>query len=393
MADNNNLYSKLGVSSRKEDVHKAIKSIDKGLFPGAFCKIIEDITGRADYCSIFHADGAGTKASLAYMYYKETGDISVFKGIVKDAMVMNIDDFLCVGATGNVFFSNNLGRNSKFIKGDVVGTIIKEYHDYSKKLTSLGLNVTMCGGETADIGDLVKTLVVDASAFTVMKREDIIDASNIKLDDVIVGLASYGKTSYEEEFNSGIGSNGLTLAKHGTLGHEYYKKYPECYDQNLDEKHIFFGKHQLTDTIDDLKLTIGKALLSPTRTYSPVIIDVLKNYRNEIHGIIHNTGSGQTKILNFGNGIKYIKNNLFQIPKIFEIIQRSSETQWKEMYSVFNMGHRMELLCNELIAPEIIKITKKYNIDSKIIGHCEKSPTKGKNVLEIKSEFGSFKYD
>jgi phosphoribosylformylglycinamidine cyclo-ligase len=393
MADNNNLYSKLGVSSRKEDVHKAIKSIDKGLFPGAFCKIIEDIAGRADYCSVFHADGAGTKASLAYMYYKETGDISVFKGIVKDAMVMNIDDFLCVGATGNVFFSNNLGRNSKFIKGDMVGTIIKEYHDYSKKLTSLGLNVTMCGGETADVGDLVKTLVVDASAFTVMKREDIIDASNIKLDDVIVGLASYGKTSYEEEFNSGIGSNGLTLAKHGTLGHEYYKKYPECYDQNLDEKYIFFGKHRLTDTIDDLKLTIGKALLSPTRTYSPVIIDVLKNYRNEIHGIIHNTGSGQTKILNFGNGIKYIKNNLFQIPKIFEIIQRSSETQWKEMYSVFNMGHRMELLCNELIAPEIIKITKKYNIDSKIIGHCEKSPTKGKNVLEIKSEFGSFKYD
>ena len=393
MADNNNLYSKLGVSSRKEDVHEAIKSIDKGLFPGAFCKIIEDIVGRDDYCSIFHADGAGTKASLAYMYYKETGDISVFKGIVKDAMVMNIDDFLCVGATGNVFFSNNLGRNSKFIKGDVVGTIIKEYHDYSKKLTSLGLNVTMCGGETADVGDLVKTLVVDASAFTVMKRGDIIDASSIKPDDVIVGLASYGKTSYEEEFNSGIGSNGLTLAKHGTLSHEYYKKYPECYDQNLDEKYIFFGKHRLTDTIDDLKLTIGKALLSPTRTYSPIIIDVLKNYRNEIHGIIHNTGGGQTKVLNFGNGIKYIKNNLFQIPKIFEIIQRSSETQWKEMYSVFNMGHRMELLCNELIAPEIIKITKRYNIDSKIIGHCEKSPTKHKNVLEIKSEFGSFKYD
>ena len=393
MADNNNLYSKLGVSSRKEDVHEAIKSIDKGLFPGAFCKIIEDIAGRDDYCSVFHADGAGTKASLAYMYYKETGDTSVFKGIVKDAMVMNIDDFLCVGATGNVFFSNNLGRNSKFIKGDVVGTIIKEYHEYSKKLTSLGLNVTMCGGETADVGDLVKTLVVDASAFTVMKREDLIDASNIKPNDVIVGLASYGKTSYEEEFNSGIGSNGFTLARHGTLSHEYYKKYPECYDQNLDEKYIFFGKHRLTDKIDTLKLTIGKALLSPTRTYSPVIIDVLKNYRNEIHGIIHNTGGGQTKVLNFGNGIKYIKNNLFQIPKIFEIIQRSSETQWKEMYSVFNMGNRMELLCNELVAPEIIKITKKYNIDSKIIGHCEKSPTKGKNVLEIKSEFGSFKYD
>ncbi|MFX1304661.1 MAG: AIR synthase related protein [Promethearchaeota archaeon] len=392
MAENKDLYRKLGVSSKKEDVHKALKSIDKGLFPGAFCKIIEDIDGREDYCSIFHADGAGTKASLAYMYYRETGDISVFKGIVRDAMVMNIDDFLCVGATGNMFFSNNLGRNSEFIKGNVVATIIKEYYDYSKKLTSLGLNVKMCGGETADIGDLVKTLVVDASAFTTMKKDDVIDASNIKTDDVIIGLASYGKASYEGENNSGIGSNGLTLARHGVLSHEYYKKYPECYNQELNEKYVFFGKYKLTDMIDELNLDIGKALLSPTRTYAPVIIDVLKKYRKEIHGIIHNTGGGQTKILNFGKSIKFIKNNLFRVPRIYELIQRSSETQWKEMFSVFNMGHRMELLCNESLASEIIKIATKYNIDSKIIGRCEKSPRKGKNILDIKSEFGTFTY-
>ena len=392
MAENNDLYRKLGVSSKKEDVHDAIKSIDKGIFPGAFCKIIENLDNRDDYCSVFHADGAGTKASLAYMYYRETGDLSVFKGIVRDAMVMNLDDFLCIGATGNIFFSNNLGRNSQIIKANVVGTIIKEYYDYSEKLTTLGLNVKMCGGETADIGDLVKTLVVDASAFTTMKKEDVIDASNINSNDVIVGLASYGRASYEDEYNSGIGSNGLTLARHGILSHNYYDKYPECYDRGLDEKFVFFGKYKLTDKVNDLNLTIGKALLSPTRTYAPIIKDILKEFRNEIHGIIHNTGGGQTKILNFGKGIKYNKNNLFRIPKIFEIIQRSSETQWKEMFSVFNMGHRMELLCDESIAPEIMIIAKKYKIDSKIIGYCEKSSIKGKNVLDLKSEFGSFTY-
>lgn len=392
MAENNDLYRKLGVSSKKEDVHDAIKSIDKGIFPGAFCKIVEALDNRDDYCSVFHADGAGTKASLAYMYYRETGDISVFKGIVRDAMVMNLDDFLCIGATGNIFFSNNLGRNSQLIKADVVGTIIKEYYDYSEKLTTLGLNVKMCGGETADIGDIVKTLVIDASAFTTMKKEDVIDASNIKSNDVIVGLASYGRASYEDEYNSGIGSNGLTLARHGILSHIYYDKYPECYDRGLDEKFVFFGKYKLTDKVNDLNLTIGKALLSPTRTYAPIMKDILKEFRTEIHGIIHNTGGGQTKILNFGKGIKYNKNNLFRIPKIFELIQRSSETQWKEMFSVFNMGHRMELLCDESIAPEIMKIAKKYKIDSKIIGYCEKSPIKGKNVLDLKSEFGSFTY-
>ncbi|MFX1379350.1 MAG: AIR synthase related protein [Promethearchaeota archaeon] len=392
MSEDENLYNTLGVSSKKEDVHKALKSIDKGLFPGAFCRVIEDIDDRKDYCSVFHSDGAGTKASLAYMYYRETGDISVFKGIVRDAMVMNLDDILCVGATGNIFFSNNLGRNRRHINGDVVGTIIKEYYEYSEKLKSLGLNIKMCGGETADIGDIVKTLVVDASAFTTMKREDVIDANNIKSDDIIIGLASYGKASYEGEYNSGIGSNGLTLARHGLLSHEYYDKYPECYDQNLDEKFIFFGKYKLTEKIDELNLSIGKALLSPTRTYAPIIREVVEKYRKDIHGIIHNTGGGQTKTINFGEGINYVKNNLFKIPKIFELIQRSSETQWKEMFRVFNMGHRMEILCNESIASEIMKIAKKYEIDSKIIGYCEKSHRKDKNSLEIKSEFGSFMY-
>jgi len=393
MTDNNSLYSQLGVSSKKEDVHKAIDKLDKGLYPGAFCKIVEDVNGRKDYCSIFHADGAGTKASLAYMYYKETGDNSVFKGVVRDAIIMNIDDILCVGATGNIFLSNNLGRNSRFISGDIIAIIINEYNDYSKFLSALGLNVIMCGGETADVGDLVKTLILDASVFTAMKRDDVINANDIKSDDIIVGLASYGKASYEDEYNSGIGSNGLTLARHGTISHEYYKKYPECYDQNLDEKLIFWGKYKLTDTIKELKLTIGKALLSPTRTYAPVLMKVLENYRTEVHGIIHNTGGGQTKNLNYGKSIKYIKNNLFSIPKIFEIIQESSETQWKEMYSVFNMGHRMELYCQESIAKEIIKIANSFKIDAKIIGQCEKSPIKDKNNLEINSEFGSFIYD
>jgi phosphoribosylformylglycinamidine cyclo-ligase len=251
----------------------------------------------------------------------------------------------------------------------------------------------MCGGETADVGDLVRTLIVDASAFTVLKREDVIDASNINANDVIVGLASYGKASYEDEYNSGIGSNGLTLARHGTLSHEYYEKYPECYDQNINEKYLFFGQNKLTDEIKDIGLSVGKALLSPTRTYAPIIVEVLKDFRKDIHGIIHNTGGGQTKILNFGKGISYNKDNLFVIPKIFEIVQRSSEIEWKEMYEVFNMGHRMELLCEESIAKEIIKIAKKYKIDSKIIGQCEKSPSKKKNFLEIKSNYGTFKYD
>lgn len=392
MSDKDNLYSKLGVSSKKEDVHKAIEKLDKGLFPGAFCKIVEDVSGRNDYCSTFHSDGAGTKSSLAYMYYKETGDKFIFRGVVRDAIVMNIDDILCIGATGTIFLSNNLGRNSKLISGEIVARIIDEYNEYSKKLSSFGLNVIMCGGETADVGDLVKTLILDASVFTSMKKEDVINTVNIKSDDVIVGLASFGKASYEDEYNSGIGSNGLTLARHGMLSHEYFEKYPECYDKNLDEKLTFYGNYKLIDKIEKMNLTVGKALLSPTRTYVPILLEVFREYRKEIHGLIHNTGGGQIKDINYGRGIKYIKNNLFSLPKIFEMIQKSSETAWKEMYMVFNMGHRMEIFCNESIAKDIIKIAKKFDVESKIIGHCEGSPIKNKNIVEIQSHFGSFKY-
>jgi phosphoribosylformylglycinamidine cyclo-ligase len=390
--NNNNLYSKLGVSSKKEDVHKAIQDIDKGLFPGAFCKIVADIQNRDEYCSIFHADGAGTKASLAYMYYKETGDLSVFKGIVRDAVVMNIDDLLCIGATGPVFLSNAIGRNNKLISGDIISVLINEYSNYSKELSSWGLKTIPCGGETADVGDLVKTLMVDATVFTTMRREHVIDASKINKKDLIIGLASFGKSSYEKEDNSGIGSNGLTLARHGTLSHIYYEKYPECYDNNLDEDLVFFGEYELTDKVDELESSVGKELLSPTRTYTPILLEILKTYRTEINGIIHNTGGGQTKVLNFGNGIKYIKNNLFKPPPIFKIIQESSNTSWKEMYQVFNMGHRMEIYCNESISDDIIHIAKKYEVDAKIIGLCENSPIKNKNVLEIETPYGKFEY-
>jgi len=393
MSDEKDIYSQLGVSSKKEDVHKAIKSTDQGLFPGSFCKIVPDVSRSDEWCSVFHSDGAGTKSSLAYMYFKETNDISVFKGIVRDAIVMNIDDILCVGATGNFFISNNIGRNSRYISGEIISTIIKEYYNYSKKLSEYGLNTMVCGGETADVGDIVKTILVDASVYSSMKRKDVINASNIKVGDVIIGFASDGKASYEDDFNSGIGSNGLTLARHGLLSHIYYDKYPECYDQNLDEKLVFFGNYQLTDVIKGLSLNIGKALLSPTRTYSPLLFDVLKQHRKKIHGIIHNTGGGQTKVLNYGEGIKYLKNNLFKLPKIFEMIQQSSETHWKEMHQVFNMGHRMELYCDESVAKDIIIIAKTFNIESKIIGQCEKSPSKKKNMLEIKSEFGSFEFE
>lgn len=393
MSNEKDIYSQLGVSSKKDDVQKAIKSINKGLFPGAFCKIVRDIQKRKDFCSIFHSDGAGTKTSLAYMYYKETNDISIFKGIVRDAIVMNIDDVLCVGATGDYFLSNNIGRNNNLISGEIISTIINEYESFCNKLSNLGLRTILCGGETADVGDIVKTLLVDASIFTSMRKEDVIDASNIKKGDVIIGLASFGKATYEEEFNTGIGSNGLTLARHGVLNHEYYKKYPECYDQQINENLIFFGKHFLTDVIKELNLSVGKALLSPTRTYAPILKEILTNFRKKIHGIIHNTGGGQTKVLNFGKGINYIKNNFFRIPKIFEIIQQSSETHWREMYQVFNMGHRIEIYCEESIANEIINMAKKFEIEAKIIGHCEKSPLKNKNHLEIKSEFGSFNYN
>jgi phosphoribosylformylglycinamidine cyclo-ligase len=393
MPEEEELYSRLGVSSKKEDVHEAIRDLDKGLFPGAFCKIVEDVRERPDYCSIFHSDGAGTKSSLAYMYYKETGDLSIFKGIARDAMVMNIDDLLCVGATNKYFLSNNIGRNQKVISGDVIAEIINEYHSFSNKLKEFGFHIKICGGETADVGDIVKTLLVDASVFTTMKREDVIDANNIKSGDVIIGLASDGQTTYEEQYNSGIGSNGLTLARHGVLSNQYIKKYPECFNDAIEKKYVFFGKHLIEDIVPGLNLTIGKALLSPSRTYAPVVLEILKKYRKEVHAIIHNTGGGQTKALKFGKGIKFIKNNLFKLPKIFKVIQNSSETNWQEMYQVFNMGHRLELYCKENAAKSIIDICNNFKLNAKIIGQCDTSNARNKNIVEIKSEFGSFSYE
>ncbi|MBY9008107.1 MAG: phosphoribosylformylglycinamidine cyclo-ligase [Candidatus Lokiarchaeota archaeon] len=387
------IYSKLGVSSTKEDVHKAIENKDKGLFPGAFCKIVEDIAGRSDYCSIFHEDGAGTKSSLAYMNYKELGDITLFRGIVRDAIVMNIDDIMCVGCTGDIFLSNTIARNAYYIDGFILNEIIDEYESYCKLLSKYGLNIKTSGGETEDMGDIIKTLSIFASVFTTMKRENVINADNITENDVIIGLSSSGKATYEKEYNSGIGSNGLTLARHGLLSHEYFKKYPECYDNKLQESLVFYGKHKLSDIIDERNTTVGKALLSPTRTYAPVLLKILKKYQKQINAIIHNTGGGQTKCMNFGKNVKYIKNNLFPLPKIFKIIQKSSKASWEEMYRVFNMGHRMELYCNKSISKDIINIAKKFDIEAKIIGYCEKTPQKNKNFLEIQSEFGNFSYN
>ena len=385
------IYSKLGVSAEKKDLHKAIETLDKGLYPGAFCKIVDDIAGRRDYCSIFHSDSAGTKTNLAYLYYKETGDISVFKGIVQDAIVMNIDDVLCVGANEKIILSNSIGRNKKLITGEILSILINEIESFSKKLTKFGLSVITCGGETEDIGDIIKTLIVGVTIFTTMRKNDVIDASKIRPKDCIVGLASYGQSKYEEEYNSGIGSNGLTLARHGTLSHIYYDKYPECYDESLEEKNIFFGSHLITDKVNDLPISIGKALLSPTRTYTPILIDLFKNNREKIHAIIHNTGGGQTKCLNFGQNICCVKDNLFEVPPIFKIIQESSKTSWKEMYQVFNMGHRMEIMTDQNTAETIIKTSKKFGVNAKIIGHCQK--TKGNNKLLIDSYYGKFIYE
>ncbi|TXT63640.1 MAG: Phosphoribosylformylglycinamidine cyclo-ligase [Promethearchaeota archaeon] len=393
MKDNSNLYSKLGVSASKQEVHDAIKDVDKGIYPGAFCKIVPDVSNREDYCSLFHADGAGTKASLAYMYYKETGDLSVFKGVVRDAIVMNTDDILCVGANGPVFLSNTIGRNNKIITGKIISVIINEYSNYSKELSSMGMNVIPCGGETADMGDVVKSLILDATTFTSMKRNDVIDASKINKNDIIIGFASFGMSNYEQEYNSGIGSNGLTLARHGTLCHLYYHKYPECYDASLDEDFVFFGEYELTDKVDELKSSIGKALLSPTRTYTPLILEILNRYREKISGIIHNTGGGQTKVLHFSSGLNYIKNNLFKIPPIFKIIQESSKTSWKEMYQVFNMGHRLEIYCKESLSKDIIRISKKYGVEAQIIGHCEQFSNTNKNHMEITTPYGIFEYE
>ena len=379
-----------GVSASKEDVHSAIKSIDKGIFPRAFCKIIPDVLGGdPDYCNIMHADGAGTKSSLAYMYWKETGDLSVWKGIAQDALIMNIDDLLCVGATDNILLSSTIGRNKHLIPGEVISAIINGTNELCEELSQLGVNVYPTGGETADLGDLVRTIIVDSTVACRMKRSDVIDNANIRPGDVIVGLASSGKSSYEKEYNGGMGSNGLTSARHDVFAKYLAEKYPESYDPNVPEDLIYSGQKSLTDSITDLDVDAGKLVLSPTRTYAPVIKTVLDTMRKKIHGMVHVSGGAQTKILHFVDDLRIIKNNLFPIPPLFQLIQKQSGTDWQEMYKVFNMGHRMEIYLPETYARDIIIISQSFNIDAQIIGRVEASD---KKELIIESEKGRFEY-
>lgn len=383
-------YNKRGVSASKEDVHNAIKNIDKGIFKKAFCKINEDILANdKDYCNIMHADGAGTKSSLAYIYWKETGDISVWKGIAQDAIVMNTDDLICVGATNNILLSSTIGRNKNLIPGEIIKTIIEATNEFCDKMQKLGINITLTGGETADIGDLVRTIVVDSTVSCRMKKEDIITNEKISAGNVIVALASFGKANYEDFYNSGMGSNGLTSSRHDILSHIYYDKYPESFDNKIQNDLIYSGRYKLTDNLEKPYYDIGKLLLSPTRTYIPIVKEILNNYRTKINGIIHCSGGAQTKILNFVDNIHIIKDNLFDIPLLFKIIQEESNTEWQEMYKVFNMGHRLEIYTDEITAKKIIEISKSFGVDARIIGHCEKSETK---TLTIKSEKGTFVY-
>ena len=388
---NKQRYGMRGVSASKEDVHQAIKYIDKGLFPKAFCKIIPDIlSGDPNYCNIMHADGAGTKSSLAYVYWKETGDISVWKGIAQDALIMNIDDLLCVGATNNILLSSTIGRNKNLIPGEVISTIINGTNELCNELSSLGVNVYPTGGETADVGDLVRTIIVDSTVTCRMKRSDVIDNANIQAGDVIVGLSSTGQATYENEYNGGMGSNGLTSARHDVFDKYLSKKYPESYDSSIPSDLVYSGKMKLTDLIEDLGINAGKLVLSPTRTYAPVISLILKELRHDIHGMIHCSGGAQTKILHFLNeGLQVVKNNLFPIPPLFKLIQEQSQTDWEEMYKVFNMGHRMEIYLPKEHAQKVIDLSKTFNIDAQIVGHVEKSNSKS---LQIESEFGKFNY-
>jgi phosphoribosylformylglycinamidine cyclo-ligase len=383
-------YNQRGVSASKEDVHNSIKHIDKGIFPRAFCKIVPDIYNNDPlYCSLMHADGAGTKSSLAYVYWKETGDISVWKGIAQDAIVMNTDDLLCVGATQNIILSSLIGRNKFLIPGEVISAIINGTEEFLELLRSYGVSIYSSGGETADVGDLVKTIVVDSVVSCRMKREDVITNENITAGDVIVGLASFGQATYETEYNSGIGSNGLTSARHEVFHKIYAEKYPESYDQQIPEDLVYSGKYQIEDCAPGLPSNVGKAVLSPTRTYAPLLLEILKHHRKNIHGIIHCTGGAQTKILNFITDLHVVKDNLFPVPPIFAIIQEQSGYDWKEMYKVFNMGHRMELYVPKDIANDIISVSKKFGIDARIIGQCGKSD---KPALTIQSPYGQFTY-
>jgi phosphoribosylformylglycinamidine cyclo-ligase len=387
-------YKSRGVSSQKEDVHAAIKKIDKGLFPKAFCKIIPDyIGGDPAYCNIMHADGAGTKSSLAYAYWKETGDISVWKGIAQDALVMNLDDLLCVGAIDTILLSSTIGRNKNLIPGEVIAAIINGTEELVLQLKKYGINIHTTGGETADVGDLVRTIIVDSTVTCRMKRTDVIDNKNIKEGDMIVGLASYGKAKYENEYNSGIGSNGLTSARHDVFSKYLAKKYPETFDNLIPEKLVYAGSKKLTEKLkigpDSYREEFGKLVLSPTRTYSPVIKKIFEKHRKHIHGMIHCSGGGQTKVLHFIDKLHIIKDNLFPVPPVFELIQKESGTDWMEMYRVFNMGHRMEIYCSPEHADELISISKSFNVDARVIGRVEKEK---KKKLTIGSEKGKFVY-
>jgi phosphoribosylformylglycinamidine cyclo-ligase len=384
-------YAQRGVSASKEDVHKAIKNVDKGLFPQAFCKIIPDhLTNDEEYCLIMHADGAGTKSSLAYMYWKETGDLSVWKGIAQDALIMNIDDLLCVGATDNILLSSTIGRNKNVIPGEVISAIINGTEELITDLKTFGVTIHSTGGETADVGDLVRTIIVDSTVTARIKRKDVIDNANIKEGDVIIGLESFGQASYEKEYNGGMGSNGLTSARHDVFDKYLAEKFPESYDAAVPEELVYSGKVKLTDAVESSPINAGKLVLSPTRTYAPIIKEILSKYTSEtIHGMVHCSGGAQTKILHFVKNLHIIKDNMFDVPPLFKLIQEQSATDWKEMYQVFNCGHRMEIYVSPEIADEIISISKSYNVDAKIIGRVEASDTK---KLTIESEYGVFNY-
>lgn len=383
-------YNQRGVSASKEDVHEAIKNLDKGLYPKAFCKIVPDVlTGSEDHCVVMHADGAGTKSSLAYMYWKETGDTSVWKGIAQDALIMNIDDLLCVGAVDNILISSTIGRNKNLIPGEVISAIINGTEELLEDLRSQGIGVYLTGGETADVGDLVRTIIVDSTVTCRMKRSDVISNHNIKPGNVIVGLASFGQATYEREYNGGMGSNGLTSARHDVFGKYLMERYPESFDPQVPEDLVYSGTKNLTDPVDGAPINAGKIVLSPTRTYAPVIKAILDKYKGQIDGIVHCSGGAQTKVLHFIGDMHVIKDNLFPIPPLFKLIQQESKTPWQEMYKVFNMGHRMELYVDESLANDIINLSSDFNVDARIIGRVEKSDSK---KLTIKTDQGEFVY-
>ena len=386
----NQRYDMRGVSASKEDVHNAIKNVDKGLYPKAFCKIIPDILGGdPQYCNIMHADGAGTKSSLAYMYWKETGDLGVWKGIAQDALMMNIDDLLCVGATDNILLSSTIGRNKLLIPGEVIAAIINGTEELLAELRELGVNIYSTGGETADVGDLVRTIIVDSTVTCRMKRSDVINNANIKGGDVIVGLASSGQATYEREYNGGMGSNGLTSARHDVFAKYLAERYPESYDANVPDELVYSGGKHLTDAVDGSPIDAGKLVLSPTRTYAPVIKRLLDEMRPKIHGMVHCSGGAQTKIMHFVENKHVIKDNMFPVPPLFRLIREQSGTDWKEMYKVFNMGHRMEIYLSAEDAQQVIEISKSFGIDARIVGRVEDAPA---NKLTISSEFGTFEY-